>query len=116
METLSAWYREQRISVPVASVTHFSADSKYTTAHHQGGQLLLVDSLVKLAKELPEFTRISRSVLVRHSLITGYREHRPEYAYGADGGFVVVEGVGELRVSRRLAKAIKASLEQRSEV
>lgn len=109
-EHLSAWYRNQRISVPVESVTHFSTDLKYTIAHHPGGELLLQDSLVRLAGEFPEFICIHRGMLARRSLMTQYREHRPFEYHGPDGGFVQLEGVGELRVSRSRAPVIRELL------
>ncbi|MDA8485128.1 LytTR family transcriptional regulator DNA-binding domain-containing protein [Pseudomonas resinovorans] len=109
-EHLSAWYRDRRISVPVESVTHFSTDLKYTIAHHPNGELMLLDSLVKLAREFPEFICIHRGMLARKSLITRFREHRPVTYHGADGGFVQVEGVGELRVSRSRTPVIKELL------
>lgn len=73
---LSAWYRGKRVTVPVEEVTHFLADSKYVEAHHPGGVLILTDSLTRLERELPEFIRLHRGVLVRRSLVTGFRFQR----------------------------------------
>lgn len=76
MKELTAWYRGQRVTVPVSAVTHFVADSKYIEAHHRDGVLILEDSLTRLASELPEFIRLHRSYLVRRSLLTGFRYQR----------------------------------------
>lgn len=73
---LSAWYRGKRVTVPVEAVTHFLADCKYVAAHHPGGVLILTDSLTRLERELPEFIRLHRGVLVRRSLVTGFRFQR----------------------------------------
>ncbi|MDT4832802.1 hypothetical protein FQZ97_663700 [compost metagenome] len=109
-EHLSAWYRKKRISVPVESVTHFSTDLKYTIAHHPGGELILAESLASLAREFPEFICIHRGMLARKSLITQFREHRPADYHGADGAFIQLEGVGELRVSRTRTPVIRELL------
>lgn len=109
-EHLSAWYRNQRISVPVAAVSHFSADSKYTIAHHAEGELILNESLAALAGEFPEFICISRGMIVRRTLIASFQEYRPPTYMGADGGHVFVRGVGELRVTRSRTPAVKELL------
>jgi two-component system response regulator AlgR len=51
--------------IPIESVSYFSADQKYVTVHHGGGQDLIDDSLKSLEDEFTdEFVRIHRSALV----------------------------------------------------
>lgn len=76
MKELTAWYRGQRVTVPVSAVTHFVADSKYIEAHHRDGVLILDDTLARLERELPEFIRLHRSILARRTLVTGIRYGR----------------------------------------
>lgn len=51
--------------IPVDDVIFFSADQKYVSVHHLGGETLIDDSLKQLEEEFPQhFLRIHRSTLV----------------------------------------------------
>ena len=86
----------------VASVLYFESGQKYVTAHHEGGETLLNDTLVSLEAELPEFIRIHRSLLVRRSLVLWMIRKKYDKA-----GWLPLKGVNrDLPVSRRRLGAV----------
>lgn len=67
---VSALFRGRTVSVPIEDVTHFTSGDKYVTAFHQGGELIISDTLKHLEAELGcDFIRTHRSFLARSSLI-----------------------------------------------
>lgn len=62
---VSARIRDRIELVPVAAVRCFVADQKYVVARHDGGELLITDTLKDLEREFAErFIRIHRNALV----------------------------------------------------
>lgn len=56
--------------IPVSEVSHFNADQKYVSVHHDNGEDLIDDSLKALEEEFADdFVRIHRSALVAVSKI-----------------------------------------------
>ena len=54
------------MSIPIADISYFSADQKYTCVHHGEGEDLIDDSLKALEDEFAaEFVRIHRGALVK---------------------------------------------------
>lgn len=90
----------------VEDIASLTAEQKYTTVRHSGGEDLIEDSLRALEQEFGDrFLRIHRSALVNRDFIEAI-ERQP------DGQHVVrLRGIAEpLPVSRRLAGEIKTRL------
>lgn len=86
----------------VSSVLYFESGQKYVTAHHEGGETLLNDTLVSLEAELHEFIRIHRSLLVRRSLVLWMIRKKYDKS-----GWLALKGVNrDLPVSRRRLSAV----------
>ncbi|TKD30018.1 LytTR family DNA-binding domain-containing protein [Azotobacter chroococcum] len=63
--TITALVRGKTVELPVDQVIYFKADCKYTAAVHQGGELILDETLKSLEADLSgRFLRIHRSTLV----------------------------------------------------
>ncbi len=94
--------------VPLGDVAYFLAEDKYVLVRHDGGEVLIEESLKALEHEFAEhFVRIHRNCLVAVDRISGLERHA--------GGrvFATVRGAPEpLEVSRRnlpgLRKLVKA--------
>lgn len=83
--------------VPIAEVAYFLAEDKYVLVRHDGGEVLIEESLKALEVEFAErFVRIHRNCLVATDRLSGMERH-------ADGRvFVEVRGCdAPLEVSRR---------------
>ena len=94
---LCASYRGGVQRLPLDQVLYLQADSKYVTAHHRGGEVLLEESLKTLETRHQDwFLRIHRNALVARDALIGL-ERRP------DGGvYACLQGCDErLEVSRR---------------
>ncbi|HVF34606.1 MAG TPA: LytTR family DNA-binding domain-containing protein, partial [Candidatus Saccharimonadia bacterium] len=94
--------------VPVPEVAYFLAEDKYVLVRHDGGEVLIEESLKALEVEFAErFVRIHRNCLVAIDRLSGMERH-------ADGRvFVEVRGCDvPLEVSRRnlpgLRKLVKS--------
>src|SRR5687767_5047837 len=94
--------------VPVSDVAYFLAEDKYVLVRHDGGEVLIEESLKALEDEFAErFVRIHRNCLVAIDRLAGMERH-------ADGRvFVEVRGsTTPLEVSRRnlpgLRKLVKS--------
>jgi two-component system response regulator AlgR len=94
--------------VPVTDVAYFLAEDKYVLVRHDGGEVLIEESLKALEVEFADkFVRIHRNCLVAVDRLSGLERH-------ADGRvFVEVRGGTEpLEVSRRnlpgLRKLVKS--------
>lgn len=58
--------------VPISAVIYFLADAKYVEVHHDGGEVLVEDSLVSLEEEFGDrFVRVHRNCLVARDRIEG---------------------------------------------
>ena len=56
--------------IPIEEIYYFHSDSKYVAVHHQGGEVLIDDSLKSLEQEFSDsFTRIHRNSLVANNCI-----------------------------------------------
>ncbi|MGB5835040.1 MAG: LytTR family DNA-binding domain-containing protein [Thiohalocapsa sp.] len=94
---LSAHYRGGVQTVPVEEVLYLLAEQKYVTVRHQGGRLLIDESLKALEQEFSDrFMRIHRNALVASACLVGLEK-------GPDGAsLAVLIGCDErLPVSRR---------------
>ncbi|GMU42368.1 MAG: DNA-binding response regulator [Lysobacterales bacterium] len=94
--------------VAVSSISHFLADAKYVEVHHDGGSVLIEDSLVSLEEEFGErFVRVHRNCLVARERIEGLGRN-------AAGETVVrMRGsVGSLEVSRRNLPQLRRMLRE----
>jgi two-component system, LytTR family, response regulator AlgR len=94
---LSAYYRGALLTVDIESVIYLRADQKYVTVRHEGGELLVDESLRSLESEFPDlFVRIHRNALVARDRVCGLEKR-------ADGAsFVRLRDCSEtLMVSRR---------------
>ncbi|MBN8727735.1 MAG: response regulator transcription factor [Xanthomonadales bacterium] len=98
--------RGNLLLVPVADIHYLLAEDKYVVVHHEGGEVLIEESLKALEDEFAErFVRIHRNCLVARARLSGL--HR-----SADGR-VVAKIAGhdvELEVSRRNLPALRAML------
>jgi two-component system response regulator AlgR len=107
--TISARCGERLQVIPVESIIAFCADNKYTNVVHQGGEVLIDESLKALESEFPEiFVRIHRETLVSVRHIEALERTR-------DGWYRVRlnESRGQhrfFRVSRRHAAGVKQRL------
>lgn len=98
-EQICARLGEQLRLIPVADIYYFSADQKYITVRHRGGENLIDESLKALADEFAnDFVRIHRNALVAEKQISAVERTD-------DGQYVVrVRDCGAvLQVSRRHA-------------
>jgi two-component system response regulator AlgR len=88
--------------VPVDTVYYFMADQKYVSVRHQGGEVLIEDSLRALEQEFGDrFLRIHRNALVAVAYIEGLEKT-------STGQVVKLRGTDErLEVSRRHAPAVR---------
>jgi two-component system response regulator AlgR len=67
---ISARTTQGLVLTPVSDILYFSADQKYVSLHHDGGELLIDESLKQLEEEFDQqFLRIHRSTLVAVSRI-----------------------------------------------
>lgn len=58
--------------IPIEDVVYFQADQKYVTVRHNGGEVIIEESLKSLETDLADrFIRIHRNALVSKSRITG---------------------------------------------
>lgn len=58
--------------IPIEDVVYFQADQKYVTVRHNGGEVIIEQSLKSLETDLADrFIRIHRNALVAKSRITG---------------------------------------------
>jgi two-component system response regulator AlgR len=58
--------------IPIEDVVYFQADQKYVTVRHNGGEVIIEESLKSLETDLSDrFIRIHRNALVAKSRITG---------------------------------------------
>ncbi len=106
---ITALYRGQIVSVPIADVTHFRSGEKYVTAYHSGGELIITDKLMNLEKELAaDFIRVHRRTIVRRSLVAGMsKDWKNDYAD------LSLRGIADtLVVSRRRLAEVKAFINQ----
>ena len=100
---LCARERGSLVLVAVADIYYLQADSKYVNVCHQGGELLIEESLKSLEQEFAQyFVRIHRATLVARKYLSGLEK-------AADGRMLVrVHGVDQgLEVSRRHLPAVR---------
>lgn len=89
--------------IDVANIYYFRADQKYVTVRHEGGEVLIEDSLKSLEDEFGDaFIRVHRNALVATNAIESLEKTN-------EGHFQVrIRGVGEcLEVSRRLVPEVR---------
>lgn len=101
------------VSVPVEQAIYFKADHKYVMLRHEGGELLIDESLAALEREFgAALVRINRNALVpRERMGRIERQHRDwcdwwMYPRGAHEG---------LRVSRRHVPAVRRLIAETEE-
>ncbi|MBW3566922.1 MAG: LytTR family DNA-binding domain-containing protein [Proteobacteria bacterium] len=89
--------------VDVESIYYFRADQKYVTVRHNGGEVLIEDSLKSLEEEFPEdFVRIHRNALVAVRAIDALEKDDHGHFH------VRLRGLNEkLEVSRRLVPEVR---------
>ncbi len=94
--------------VPVASVSAFVADQKYVSAYHDGGELLINDTLKELEQEFGErFLRIHRNALVAVDRVVSLE------TLNKGRGLIQIRGHDEpLEVSRRHLVEVKRRLRE----
>lgn len=95
--------------VPIEDVFYFQADQKYVTVRHQGGEVIIEDSLKSLEDEFaPRFLRIHRNALASTQHIAGMERSR-------EGRFEVMfrEVDDRLEVSRRHVAEVRRFLKGR---
>lgn len=89
--------------VPVSEIAYFLAEDKYVVVHHDGGEVLIEESLKSLEDEFSQrFVRIHRNCLVAIDRITALER-------GADGStMALVRGAQQpLEVSRRCLPTVR---------
>lgn len=89
--------------VPVSDVAYFLAEDKYVVVHHDGGEVLIEESLKALEDEFHgRFVRIHRNCLVAVDRITALER-------GGEGGtMAIVRGARQpLEVSRRCLPTVR---------
>lgn len=89
--------------VPVAEVAYFLAEDKYVVVHHDGGEVLIEESLKTLEEEFQgRFVRIHRNCLVAIDRITALERS------GDGGTSALVRGAAHaLEVSRRCLPTVR---------
>lgn len=110
--TITALVRGKPIEIPVDQVVYFKTDCKYVAAHHQGGVLLLDETLKGLEDDLSgRFLRIHRTTLVPLNRIVGIKRSRETKGY-----FMTLDGVSEpFSVARSYLNSVRQAIaEQRT--
>lgn len=100
---LCARVRGNLVLVPVSEILYLQAEDKYVVVHHEGGEVLIEETLKALETEFGErFVRIHRNCLVARGRLAGL-------VRAGDGTVhVQLEGGGAaLEVSRRNLPAIR---------
>ncbi len=95
--------------VPIEEVLYFQADQKYVTVRHQGGEVIIEDSLKSLEDEFGmRFLRIHRNALISTHHVAGMERSR-------EGRFEVMfrEADDRLEVSRRHVAEVRRFLKGR---
>lgn len=89
--------------VPVAEIAYFLAEDKYVVVHHDGGEVLIEESLKALEDEFRDrFVRIHRNCLVAVDRITALERS------GDGGTMALVRGAKQaLEVSRRCLPIVR---------
>jgi two-component system response regulator AlgR len=89
--------------VPVAEIAYFLAEDKYVVVHHDGGEVLIEESLKALEDEFGDrFVRIHRNCLVAVDRITALERS------GDGGTMALVRGAAQpLEVSRRCLPIVR---------
>ncbi|WP_461149595.1 LytR/AlgR family response regulator transcription factor [Spirosoma pulveris] len=91
--------------VPVASIEYLEAKGNYTWVHITRNKPLLVAiTLKQMARRLPTFLRLHKSLLVNPGCILAYRAHL------ADPPFVQLSRERRLPISRRQHKQLRHRL------
>lgn len=100
---LSSRVGDRLLLVPVQSVRCLLADSKYVTARHNEGELVLDETLKALESEFPDrFLRIHRNALVA-----------VEHVERMEGNLVYLRGDSEpLEISRRHGAEVRRRLQR----
>src|SRR5690606_27891003 len=102
---LCARLRGDLLLVPIADVHYLIAEDKYVVVHHDGGEVLVEESLKALEEEFAgRFVRIHRNCLVARARLAGLQR-------GADGrGVARIAGRDvALEVRRRSLPALRAA-------
>ena len=88
--------------IPVSLISHFESDCKLTSANFadKSNFLLITETLKSLESRLPNFIRISRSILVNRDEIASVSGLREKCECKLKNGKI-------LRVSRRYATQVK---------
>lgn len=89
-------------NIPVSLISHFESDYKLTAANFadKSNFLLITETLKSLESRLPNFVRISRSILVNRAEIAAVGGLRAKCECALKNGKI-------LRVSRRYAAQVK---------
>jgi two-component system response regulator AlgR len=89
--------------VPIGEVAYFLAEDKYVVVHHDGGEVLIEESLKALEEEFKDrFVRIHRNCLVAVDRITALERS------GDGGTSAVVRGAKQpLEISRRCLPSVR---------
>ncbi|WP_109512558.1 LytTR family DNA-binding domain-containing protein [Pseudomonas ovata] len=74
---IQSTYRREVVRVLIKDISHFKAELKYVVVYHDGGELLLSASTLKLEQAYSEqFIRVHKNSLVaRNRLLSFQREH-----------------------------------------
>lgn len=105
-ETLLAQARGAPVRIPLADISHLTAETKYVTVHHAGGEALSDASLKAIDEAFPgRFVRIHRACLVPAERLLGL-------AREADGSMrALIAGTAATpEVSRRNLPAVRKVL------
>ncbi|MET0013714.1 MAG: LytTR family DNA-binding domain-containing protein [Sedimenticola sp.] len=96
-ESISVSYRGGLLRIPLDEIIYFKADQKYVTIRHEGGEVLLEDSLKALEERYGErFLRIHRNALIARDRLGGLVKGPEGHAMAS------LRGVDEqLEISRR---------------
>jgi two-component system response regulator AlgR len=89
--------------VPVGEIAYFLAEDKYVVVHHEGGEVLIEESLKSLEDEFSQrFVRIHRNCLVAIDRITALERS------GDGGTMALIRGAQQpLEVSRRCLPTVR---------
>ena len=94
--------------MPVSDIAYFLAEDKYVVVHHDGGEVLIEESLKALETEFGDrFVRIHRNCLVAVDRLAGL-ERTPDGRMFAE----VRGGAEPLEVSRRNLPALRKLVKQ----
>lgn len=108
---IQSTYRREVVRVPIKDISHFRAEQKYVVVYHDGGELLLNTSTLKLEQAYSEqFIRVHKNALVARDRLLSFQGER---SLSREPATVQLQGAAKpVPVSRLRISAVRAAVAQ----